>query len=315
MAMTQTGDVSWDRDVWESEVRYSLRGELHYDRVATVKPKSAGKGARVGFTIVTDLAAATTALTEDTDVTPATMGDSVVYVTLAEYGNAVQTSKLLRGTSVLPVDPIAANVVGRNMGVSTNEIALAVLVAGTNVRYGGNATARNNIDASTPDYLKATNVRRARAELANARVGRVKNGLYAAFVNPDPLVDLREETGEGAWRAPHIYSDPQAIYTGEVGAFEGFFFVEDSYAPVLVNAGSGSTVDVYQSLFLGDEALAKAHSNIEGNGPSPQIVVGPVTDTLRRFVPLGWFWLGGYGRFREAALRRLETASSLGTNS
>jgi hypothetical protein len=39
-----------------------------------------------------------------------------------------------------------------------------------------------------------------------------------------------------------------------------------------------------------------------------------VTDNLRRFQGVGWYWLGGYGRFREASLFRQESASSIGTN-
>ena len=45
------------------------------------------------------------------------------------------------------------------------------------------------------------------------------------------------------------------------------------------------------------------------------MIFGPVTDTLRRFNPVGWYHLVGYGRFREAALQRIETASSIGANS
>jgi len=44
-------------------------------------------------------------------------------------------------------------------------------------------------------------------------------------------------------------------------------------------------------------------------------VIGPVTDKLRRQRPIGWYWLGGYARFREACLRRIESASSIGDNS
>jgi hypothetical protein len=74
---------------------------------------------------------------------------------------------------------------------------------------------------------------------------------------------------------------------------------------------------VYGTLFLGRQALAKAHSIVDGNGENPHIVPGPVTDYLRRFLPLGWYHLVGYGVFRQAALRRVESSSSIddGTDS
>ena len=81
----------------------------------------------------------------------------------------------------------------------------------------------------------------------------------------------------------------------------------------ITDGGSGS-VDVYQTLICGRQALAKAYSRAPGFGEDPSIVFGPVTDTLRRFNPVGWYALCGYGRFREAALQRIETASSIGAN-
>jgi hypothetical protein len=47
----------------------------------------------------------------------------------------------------------------------------------------------------------------------------------------------------------------------------------------------------------------------------PQIRRGPVVDSLMRFNPIGWYWLGGYGLFRQASLRRIESSSSIGANS
>jgi len=65
---------------------------------------------------------------------------------------------------------------------------------------------------------------------------------------------------------------------------------------------------------MGRQALAKAFSTQDGNGAMPKVVRGNVTDLLMRLMPIGWYWLGGYGRFREASLRRIESASSIGVN-
>ena len=82
-------------------------------------------------------------------------------------------------------------------------------------------------------------------------------------------------------------------------------------------AGSSSSTGyapVYGTLCVGRQSLAKAWSMVDGNTEQPHVVPGPITDFLRRFVPWGWYWLGGYGRFREAAIRRFEGASSIGLN-
>jgi hypothetical protein len=67
-------------------------------------------------------------------------------------------------------------------------------------------------------------------------------------------------------------------------------------------------------MFMGRQALAKAYSYVDGNGPLPVVVPGPITDKLRRFVPMGWYWLGTYGIFRQQAIIGVEGASSIGAN-
>lgn len=78
--------------------------------------------------------------------------------------------------------------------------------------------------------------------------------------------------------------------------------------------GVTESTDVYATLLMGRQALAKAWSSSDGNGPNPRVVVTPVTDNLRRFTGFGWYWLGGYSTFRAASLRRIESSSSIGTN-
>ena len=73
-------------------------------------------------------------------------------------------------------------------------------------------------------------------------------------------------------------------------------------------------MDVYGTLVMGRQALAKAWSITDGNGPTPRVFPTPIVDNLRRFLGMAWYWLGGYGIFRQAALRRIETSSSIGAN-
>ena len=310
-----------DQTAFDRIAYFALRSELLFDAVADVMPVAQSMpGSSVKFTIFNDLAAATSTLTETDDVTPVVMGDSQVEVTLAEYGNAVNTTAKLRGTSFLDVDSAAANVVGYNAGISIDSVIRDVLAGGTNVVYGGGGsttpTARNEIEAS--DIIEANDIRKVVAALRKANAVSF-NGMYMGYIHPDVSYDLRKETGVASWRDPHVYSDPANIYNGEVGAFEGVRFIETPRAKIFEDASNGSgstgTVDAYCTHIMGRQALAKAHSIVDGNGPFPRVVRGPVVDVLSRFQPVGWYWLGGYARFREAALRRIESSSSIGANS
>ena len=367
--------------------RFALRPELYFDNVADVKPTNQDKpGTSVTFPIISDLAIASSALTESTDVTPSAISESNVTVTLAEYGNAVMTTAKLRGESYVEIDPIAANVIGYNAGVSIDEVARDVLKAGTNVAYTNSKTARNTlVDA---DKLLAADIRKAKARLRSANVPNF-NGFYTAYIHPNVAYDFTSETGAAAWRDPHTYSQPGEIWAGELGAFEGFRFIETPRSPVFNNDGSGSNsttvtltcvsgstsatytnttgidqvgvgdsvsglvsgttvvavsgpsltsgtytwtvtlsvaangtsgtvavgaANVFATICVGRQALAKAWSMVDGNTEQPHVVPGPITDYLRRFVPWGWYWLGGYGRYREAAIYRIESGTSLPYN-
>lgn len=314
-AFTTTATLDSVQAAYDRAAYMALRPELYFDRMADVKPTAQSMpGSSVKFTQYADLSVATAALNESVDVDAVALDDSQVTVTLVERGNAVLTTAKLRATSFLNVDMDAANIVGFNAGISLDSIARESLVAGTNVLYSGTGTARNTIIPT--NTLTAANVRKALARLVGGNVQKWSDGYYRAVIHPDVSFDLRSETGAAAWRDPHTYSEPGAIWTGAVGAFEGFEFLESPRASIIADAGSSTTLtDVYLSLFLGRQALAKAYStNYGGAGEFPTTVRGAVTDKLARLQSIGWKWLGGYGRFREAALYRYESASSIGTN-
>lgn len=309
--------LDWDQTAWELRAYYALRPELYYDAVADVQPTAQSMvGNAVKFVIQSDLATQSSSINESTDITPLVLADTTVTLTLSEYGAAVLTSALLRGTSFVPLDPVVANVIGFNAGKSLDTIALGVLQAGTNVAYstgtGAAPAARNQVTPS--NTFGAADARLARTYLVRNNVPSIA-GLYAGFMHPDVSYDFRGQTGSSSWRDPHTYSQPGEIWSGEIGAFEGTRFVETPRTPIFADAGSSTTTtDVYGTLIMGRQALAKAYSNADGNGALPRVAPGPITDYLRRWVPMGWYWLGAYGIFRQAALYRVESASSVGQN-
>ena len=196
MTKTQTSDLLTDQVAFDRIAYFALRSELLFDAVADVMPVAqAMPGSSVKFTIFNDLAEKTSTLTEDTDVTPVVMGDSQVEVTLEEYGNAVNTTAKLRGTSFLDVDSAAANLVGYNAGISVDGVIREVLAAGTNVIYGGGgaSTPSARIDLAVDDIITANDIRKTVAALRKANAVSF-NGMYMGYIHPDVSYDLRRET-------------------------------------------------------------------------------------------------------------------------
>ena len=315
-----TANLSVDQVAFEKMAYFALRPEMYFDQFADVQATNAtNPGSSIKFTVFADLAAATTPLGEAEDVTPVSMSDSQVTVTLEEYGNATVTTAKLRASSFMPVDPVAAQAVGYNAGLSIDTIARNVVQAGDNVIYatGGAVDPTSRTTVNADDTLAANDVRRVVAQLRGANVPTI-GGSYVGFIHPDVSYDFRSATDAAAWRTPANYVNPEGIYNGEIGMFEGVRFMESSRAPLFANAsnnsGSAGTIDVYGTLIMGRQALAKGVSLGGEYGAQPTIVYGTVTDLLKRFRPVGWKHFVGYGVFRQEALRRIESASSIGTN-
>jgi N4-gp56 family major capsid protein len=96
MAYTQQSSLSTDQAAFDQIAYFALRSEMLFDAAADVQPVAQSMpGTSVAFTIFTEIADATTPLTETSDVTAVAMADSQVSVTLVEYGNAINTTAKL----------------------------------------------------------------------------------------------------------------------------------------------------------------------------------------------------------------------------
>lgn len=315
-ALTNLVQTAYDKAAY-----WSLRPQLHFDAVADVTPTNQSMpGNVVVLNIVNDLAPVEATITESSDVSAVAMSSSQVSLTLGEYGNVVKTTGLLRGESFVGIDPVVAEAIGYNAGISLDGIARGVLIGGTNVAYpiAGGASSRATLTTSCT--MAAADLLKVGKRLRAQSVAPIGN-YYACFLHPNQCYDIQTATTITDWRQPHVYAAPEEIWSGEFGALHGFRIVETPRAPVFggvsgsqfsggTYSGSGTTT-VYAGLFMGRQALAKAWSYVDGNTEFPSVVPGPITDSLRRTVPVGWYWLGAYGIFRQPALYRVESGSSL----
>jgi N4-gp56 family major capsid protein len=236
---------------YDQYVRMALRSIPVMRSLADVKPvQQAMPGSSVVFSIYSDLAQATSTLTESTDVSSIALGNpSQVTVTLAEYGSAVSTTKKLNLTSFNDVDSALADIIAYNAADSIDNVVGQVLCAGTNVIYGNGPTGTVPTSSATVlpvDTITTADIRNAvvtlRTNKALPRIGE----LYAAYLHPRQSADLRAESGTGGFQELTQYVDRTPFTAGAVGVLEGAFVVE---TPRVLNglnlaAGIGTTVSV-----------------------------------------------------------------------
>ena len=290
---------------YDRYVEFALRSQPLFRNLADKRPvQQAMPGSSVVFSLYQDLAAATSTLTETTDPDAVAISNvNTVSVTLNEYGNTVLNTRKLGEFAFSDVDPAIANIVAYNMADSIDKIVVNVLRGGTNVIYSGSATATSGLTAG--DDIEGANIRKAVAKLRAANAVPKDSMLYAAYMHPEVAHDLRAETGGNSFEDIRKYTDPNVgnILNATTGVYGGAYVVETPRA--YVGTDGASSAKVYRTIVAGQQALAEA------TAVEPGIVVGPVVDKLMRFRPVGWYSLQGWSRYREEALYRIESTSSI----
>ena len=259
---------------------------------------------------------------------------------------------------------------------------MTTLRSGTNNIFSNNATAVANVDAA--DVIKSADIRRAVAKLRSNKAKARRGSLYWTGIHPEVSHDLRAETGDLGWRYPTHTSDASRIWAGEIGEYEGAFFVESprlysakegadqtplaTTAVTVAGTSGGFTLGVASSAVIASRAevgdkiagtgiastakitkietsgntttftvdvahtapvtattvvtvtpvtrvfntiVAGAQAMAEAVAEEPRVVIGNVTDKLMRFRPMGWYGVLGFAVYRDEALFRITSGSSI----
>jgi len=248
MAYTDTSSTSLGGTVggaglvqkaYDRLLEFALRSEPLIRSVADKRPaKQSIPGSTVVLQKYVDLDAKTSTLTETVDPDAVAVSTPTqVTVTLNEYGNAVLVTRALELFSLADVDPAIANMIAFNLADSIDQVAMTTLRSGSNNIYAGNATSVATVDAA--DTLDSADIRKAVAKLRSNKAKGRRGNAYWVGIHPQVSHDLRAETGDLGWRYPQSQSASESskIWAGEIGEYEGAFFVE---SPRLYNAKTGA---------------------------------------------------------------------------
>ena len=296
---------------YEKLVAFKLRSEPLFRRVADTRATAlTNPGETVVFNIYNDLAAEEVDISEtvnpDSEAVPAS---STVTVTLKEMGSTVIPTLRLRTLTFSDIDPAVANIVARKMAESVDLRCQTAMRAGTNVarsNAGVPSTTKALNTLTTGDTFKAQIPATLVAKMRGANVIEKMGGnTFGAFIHPDVAYDLRRETGELGWRYPHNNVSPDNLWLEQVGVFGGVSYIESPRVHTALDGAASKKV--YRAYLFGQQALAEVVA------VEPHLVIGPVTDPMMRFRPLSWHGLAGWSVYRQEALWRVETVSSIDT--
>ena len=189
-------------------------------------------------------------LTEGVAPSASSISVEQVTSTLDQWGDLITISDVSVLTTKHPLLQQAMKLLADNAQRVIDREIQVIMLAGTNVQYGGTATARSGLTAS--DTITDTVLHKARvtmvnngapprdgpsnmSEFATAKpaTGTLLNGqAYLAVCGPELMAEvMRMATSSGLWSSVHQYNDKMAIYLGEVGTYLGFRFVETNFIP------------------------------------------------------------------------------------
>lgn len=309
---------------YDKRFEFALRSQPLFRALADKRPEElTAPGQSIVLETYVDMAPQTAALSEDVDPDAVAIANpNTKTLTVSEYGNAVLRTRRLRLFSITDVDPAIANMLAYNAADSIDILAQTELRGGTNLVQvlGGTTSYVTNATAATAattmvstvtsgvatDGFKSSLVRLSVAKMRTAKAVPRRGSMYGCYIHPEISHDLRAETGDAGWRLPHNYSAVGNVWAGEIGEYEGAFFVESPRCYQAKDAGTGdNSVRRFRTYLVGQQALA------EGVAEEFHTVAGPITDKLGRFRPLGWYGVAGWKRFRDESLTRIETTSSI----
>ena len=238
-----------------------------------------------------------------------------VEVTLVQLGDHIILSDIVLSDSPVDIISEALSDIAMSVAAVADIYVQDVIDAGTNVIYAGTATARNEV--STNENLTVVKIAEAVAKLRAGNAKPYDGNMMLAVAAPLSLFDLRTDTATGGWLDANKYVEPEKIFKGEVGAIAGARVVESSNIQFYANAGDGAggagNIDVYPTFVIGKDAFGVV------TGGEPQSVYNPLgssgsADPLKQRASAGVKFRVGAGILRQAALYRIESASTIGAN-
>ncbi|MBE6818176.1 MAG: N4-gp56 family major capsid protein [Ruminococcaceae bacterium] len=291
--VTTGNDLSAEnKTYYEKRLITLAEPELVFDQFADKYPIPKNGGKTIEFRkfepLVADLSA--TELTEG--VTPEGQKLTVGTITaeVHQKGDFVELSDMIELTAIDPMVVQTIGIIGSQAGRVLNKVTRQAITGGTNVVYApkSNGTAvasRANLDTTCGITLKL--IKKCANILKRNNAPKI-DGSYICIVHPDIGTDLTNLEG---WIDVQKYKNPEKVYEGEIGAYGGVRFIENTECKIWkgTDEANGCAADtaVYACYFIGKGAYATT----EVSGGGLQTIVKPLgsgEDPLNQRSTVGW---------------------------
>lgn len=298
--------------IWSKEILFQSMPILRFEQFAVKKTElGVQPGLTINFMRYNNLGSASQ-LVEGVRMETNALTASQFSITVAEQGYAVAVSELLLNASFDDVMASASRLLGRNMALYLDKSARDTLLQASSTVFAYNKFAGTAITDLSP-YDQGTPAANRAALTANHKftVALVKDAVetlatknvprlgetYVCFVHPHQSRWLRSDP---EFIEVTKYAAPGNFMLGEIGRINDVVFIETTQVNKLAGAGSGGA-DVYQAIFLGDNAFGHAISL------PVELRDGGILDFGREHA-LAWYAIWGLGLITDQSVLIAETA-------
>lgn len=261
MAYVNTGTTNFStlvQDLVLAKAETELRARLVHANPDAYVPGRFVKGTnQIRFARYADLGANVTELAEGTPPTSQTLSISSDAFSAKQYGQTLSITDLAQLDSPHDLISIASDRLARQAAETMDVVVRDILAAGTNVKYAGTATARDEV--ANTDKITGELIKKQVAALKAANVPTFADGTYRCIIHPFQEYDLISDTTANGWLEANKYVDNTPLITGEIGKFAGVRFLVSSNAKVFVGEGAADT-DVYSAHFFGPDSYTVGDS-------------------------------------------------------
>lgn len=293
--------------LWSKEILFQSMPILRFEQFAVKKTElGVQPGLTINFMRYNNLGSASQ-LVEGVRMQTNALSASQYQITVAEQGYAVAVSELLLNASFDDVMASASRLLGRNMALYLDGSARDTILTGSSVIFGysnpGAATnasynpyadgtpAANRAALTGNFYLSMAVIKDAVETLATKNVPRLGE-TYVCFVHPHQSRRLRDDP---EFFEVTKYAAPGNFMLGEIGRINDVVFIETTQVKKVTTGP-----DVYQAIFLGDNAFGHAISL------PVELRDGGILDFGREHA-LAWYSIWGFGLITDNAVCVAET--------
>lgn len=246
------------------------------DQFAHVENIPSSSSKTISFTQYSDLAVATSPLTEGATPADTALAATPITATIDQLGAYVTLTDLAELTVKHPVTQKTTELLSTQAAKTYDRVINSTVVTGTSVIYPGAVGARASLGAS--NVLTFMEVRKAVTQLRNNGASEFSDGNFVLVVDPSVEADLIGDTN--FQNTVYRQTGKNENYKGAISTFAGVTVVRSNNVPTI-----SSTVTVHTSYCFGRNAYAVSDlQSLEMYKEGP----GGVSDPLHQKMTMGW---------------------------